>query len=77
MPKMGIAHKAPFIHQDLGGHPPQLEKTRLFPKALQDAVGRVGQADEGNAVVLPVLLEGFSVVRANHQHLGIICREVM
>jgi hypothetical protein len=69
MPVMDETRRAGFIHDDLGGHPSQLEEVDFLPVQFKHAGFRVGQADEGQIVFFPIGLKSPGVFRADHHNL--------
>ncbi len=60
---------AGFVYDYLGRHSPQLEQVDFLPVQLEYAGLRVGQANEGQVILLPVCCEGFVLFRTEDDHL--------
>jgi len=69
MSVMNETRRTSFIHDDLGGHPPQFEEVDFLPVQFEYAGFRVGQADERQVVLFPIGLKSLCVFRADHHHL--------
>ncbi len=69
---MSVMHEtrcASFIHDNLGGHSPQLEEVDFLPVQFEHAGLRIGQTDEGQVVLFPISLKSLCIFRADDHHL--------
>ena len=70
------AGRASLVDEHLRWHAAQLEEVHFLAVALQHRVRRIGQADEGQRVVLPVARECAGVLGAYHDDLDIALHEL-
>ncbi len=73
---MGVTDKAICIHHADQRHTTQPKEPHFLPIAPGDGVVRIGQADERNAMRLPVQAEGLSVIGSNSHDLHAATPEV-
>ncbi len=67
---MSETHDALLVDENLRGDPSQFEQVEFLPVAFQDAISRVGQADEGEFARFPVHFEVNGIFRSDHNDLG-------
>ena len=72
---MCVADTASLIDNANQGHPSELEEVDLLTVELEDRVLRVREADERQAMLLPVDPEGVGLVRAEDHDLRVPVRE--
>ena len=74
---VGETSNALPVHQDLGGHPAQLEEVHLLPEALQNRMPGIWKSHERKAMLRPEVGEGVSPLRPDHDDLGVPPRELL
>ena len=65
------ADKSFFIDHTAQRHAPQLKEINLLPVHLRNTMIRVGQADERNFFIVPVLFKGRWRIGTDGKYLGI------
>ena len=58
------------VHDTTQGHASQLEEIHLLPVHARHAMVGIGQADEWNSFILPILFEGGRGIGSDSQDLG-------
>jgi hypothetical protein len=74
---MDEAHLSFFIDGYLGGHAPEFEQIDFLPIFFQDAMGWVGQANEGQVMFLPVAGKGLFILGPENQNNRLLSHELI